>query len=160
MYDHTKDRMQTIQTAVETGRKRLEAIKAQLTDTPDPYLTTQLQRAGYSLDDVKMFFRMLEEQRMPPRSAAEEARILDHAQFAVEGIALPQVKAIEDLILVPGSARPSWSAQKVTQRSPSVHCRFQASDAHLAQVPPRNLASTRRTEFIRYFRTQLQKERN
>jgi hypothetical protein len=35
---------------------------------------------------------------MRPRTLAEESRVLDHAEFVLERIAAPQLKAIQDMV--------------------------------------------------------------
>jgi hypothetical protein len=97
MHNQTTDRLQKIRDDVNEGKMRLVNAAESFRD-PDPYVSNQLRRAGDALNDMDLYFRMLDEKRTPPRSAAEEARILDHAQFMLQYIALPQVKAIEDLL--------------------------------------------------------------
>jgi hypothetical protein len=58
-----------------------------------------LQQASNWLDDVEtLFLGILKQDRMPPRSAAEESRVLDHAEFFLHRIAMPQLKAIQEMV--------------------------------------------------------------
>jgi hypothetical protein len=45
-----------------------------------------------------LFLGILKEERTPPRSLSEESRVLDHAEFLLERIAIPQLKAIQDMV--------------------------------------------------------------
>jgi hypothetical protein len=65
MHDETKARMQTIQTAVDAAKARLEDLKAKLSHNKDENINDRLRRAAHPFADVEMFFRQVEEKRMP-----------------------------------------------------------------------------------------------
>jgi len=52
-----------------------------------------------AFDDLEAsFVGILKTDRTPPRTVAEESRVLDHAEFVLERIAVPQLKAIQDMV--------------------------------------------------------------
>ncbi len=72
-------------------------LKAQLAGNKDKYVNQLLQQALNAFDDVEVsFVGILKDDQKPPRTLDEESRVLDHAEFVLERIAVPQLKAIQD----------------------------------------------------------------
>jgi len=98
MQSETIERMGRIRSRGEAGKAALAELKAQLADNNDKYIKEQVQRVANSFNDVEDFLAILNDERMPPRTSSEESRVLDHAEFFLEKITLPQLKAVQDLI--------------------------------------------------------------
>jgi len=99
MHTETTERVQAIQSEVLARKASLAELKVQLADDPDKYVKELLQQASNQFDDVEvLFLGILRDERVPPRTLAEESRVLDRAEFFLQRIAVPQLKAIQDMI--------------------------------------------------------------
>jgi hypothetical protein len=96
MYGETNDRIQRIQSKILAGKASISDLKSQITDNNVKRL---LQQASNWFDDVAvLFLRELQHERIPPRTLAEESKWLDHAEFFLERVAVPQLQAVKDMI--------------------------------------------------------------
>jgi hypothetical protein len=96
MHSQTNDRIQRIQSKVQAGRASISDLGAQITDN---YVKQMLQRASNWFDDVDVYFLgNIRDERTPGRTVAEESMWLDHAEFVLERIAFPQLKAVQDMV--------------------------------------------------------------
>ena len=99
MHSETNERLQIIRSEVAGGKTSISDLKTRLADNADRYINHVLQQGSNSFDDVELLFLgILKEERTPPRSLSEESRVLDHAEFLLERIAIPQLKAIQDMV--------------------------------------------------------------
>ena len=58
-----------------------------------------LLQASNSFDDVEVsFLGILRQERIPPRTLAEESWVLDQAEFVLERISISQLKVIQDMV--------------------------------------------------------------
>jgi hypothetical protein len=65
----------------------------------DKYVNQLLQHTLIAFDDVEVaFIGILKDDRMPPRTCAEESRVLDHTEFVLEQVAVPQLTAIQEMV--------------------------------------------------------------
>jgi hypothetical protein len=94
MHNETNECVQRLRSKVLTGIASLGELEAQLAGNADKYLNQLLQQASNWFDDVEVRLGILKDNRMPPRNVAEELRVLDHAEFFLERVAEPQLKAI------------------------------------------------------------------
>jgi hypothetical protein len=91
--------MEGIRSRVLAGMASISDLKAQLAGNRDKYVNQLLQQTLNAFDDVEvLFIGILRDDRMPPRTLAEESRVLDHAEFVLERIAAPLLKAIQDMV--------------------------------------------------------------
>jgi hypothetical protein len=96
MHSETNDRIKRIQSKVLAGKASISDLNAQITDS---YVKEMLQRASNWFDDVEVhFLRSIQHERTPLRTLAEESIWLDHAEFILERIAVPQLKAVRDMV--------------------------------------------------------------
>ena len=99
MHSDTNERMEGIRSRVLTGLASISDLKGQLAGKADKYMNQLLQHTLNAFDDVEVvFIGILNKDRMPPRTRAEESRVLDHAEFLLERIAVPQLKAIQEMV--------------------------------------------------------------
>jgi hypothetical protein len=99
MHNETNERVQRIRSRVLAEKAALAELKAQLADNTDKYVKQLLQQASNGFDDVEvLFLGILQDERIPPRTPAEESRVLDHAEFFLERVAVPLLKAIQDMV--------------------------------------------------------------
>ncbi len=96
MHSETNDRAQRIRSKVLAGKASISDLNAQITDN---YVKQLLQQASNWFDDVEVhFLGNLQHERIPPRTLAEESRWLDYAEFFLERVAVPQLKAVQDMV--------------------------------------------------------------
>ena len=99
MHSDTNERMEGIRSRVLAGMASISDLKGQLAGKADKYVNQLLQQASNAFDDVEVsFIGILKTDRMAPRTRAEESRVLDHAEFVLDRIAVPQLKAIQDMV--------------------------------------------------------------
>ncbi len=99
MRTETYDRVQSIRSKVLAGKASISDLNAQLADNTDNYVKQLLRQGSNWLDHVEaLFLGSLQHERKPPRTLAEESRLLDHAGFFLEKIALPRLKAVQDMV--------------------------------------------------------------
>ena len=95
MHSETNDRIQIIRSKVLAGKASISDLNAQVTDN---YVKQLLQQASNWFDDVEVqFLRNLQHDPIPPRTVAEESIWLDHAEFFLERVAVPHLKAVQDM---------------------------------------------------------------
>jgi hypothetical protein len=81
------------------GKASISGLKAQLAGNTDKYVNQLLQLASNWFDDVEvLWLGILKDERTPPRTLAEESRVLDYTEFFLERFAVPQLKAIQDMV--------------------------------------------------------------
>jgi len=96
MHSETRERVERIRAKALAGKASVSDLNAQITDA---YVKQLLKLASNWFDDVEVFWiGTLQRDRMPPRSLAEESRWLDQAEFFLESIARPQLKAVQDMV--------------------------------------------------------------
>ena len=99
MHSETNERIQGIRSRVVAGKAEISGLKAQLEGNTDRYVNQLLQQASNWFDDVEvLWLGILKDERTPPRTVAEESRVLDYAEFFLERIAGPQLRAIQDIV--------------------------------------------------------------
>ncbi len=99
MHSQTAARVEKIKSRVLEGRTSLSQLKAQLSHNTDKHVNELLRQTAYWFDDVKSSFlgMMVKEQR-PPRTLEDESYLLNQAEFFLERVVEPQLKAIQDMV--------------------------------------------------------------
>jgi len=99
MRPETEKQVESLRQAVKAANEELNHVKTTLAGNDDKYINGLIRQASFWLDDVETFFiGMLREERMPPRTLAEESTIVSNAARHFDTVALPLVKNIRDLV--------------------------------------------------------------
>jgi hypothetical protein len=99
MHTETNERMERIRSDVRAGQAALSDLKTQLAANTDKYVNQILQLASNWFDDVEtLFLGMLKQEQTPPRTLAEESRVLGSAEYFLHRMAIPQLKAIQKMV--------------------------------------------------------------
>jgi hypothetical protein len=95
MQPETERHVEELRKRTDDAKEELAEAKALFGDNDDKYLHSQIHHASLMLGDVEtMFLAALAQQRMPPRTPAEESAILSRTEFHLNEIALPLVRII------------------------------------------------------------------
>jgi hypothetical protein len=98
MHSETNDRIQRIRSRVLAERASISGLKTQLTGNTDKYVNEQLNLTSNWFDDVEVGFLGIFRDDPRPRTLAEESWVLDQTEFFLERVAIPQLKAIQEMV--------------------------------------------------------------
>lgn len=99
MHQETAERLQRIRSKIQEGRAALAKLKVQLADNTDKQVNQLVQQASSRFDDIGVFFLgILKDERVPPRTLADESRVLDEAESFLERVAVEQLKTLQDMV--------------------------------------------------------------
>jgi uncharacterized coiled-coil protein SlyX len=99
MHKQTAERIERLRSRASIAEASLSDLKEQLAANQDEWVNAQLKLAEGTLTDVEAFFiGTLKREEHPPRTLAQEAYILNHAEYHLEKVVLPQIKAIKDMV--------------------------------------------------------------
>lgn len=95
MLPETEAQVKAIREVIKRSKEELDQAKIRFGQNDDKYLAEQMKYAFFWLDDVELHLGILSEDRMPPRTLAEESSILVGARAQLEtGVA--QAKKVVD----------------------------------------------------------------
>jgi hypothetical protein len=99
MHIKTIERLEQVKIRVLRSKDSLSKLKALLSKNHDTYINELLRQASYWFDDMETdYFAMLAKEQNPPRTLQQEFFILNHAEFFLERVAIPQLKALQDMV--------------------------------------------------------------
>jgi hypothetical protein len=97
MLPETELRVKALRGDASTIRMKLEHAKSLFGDNKDEYLRTTVQTAFHWLNDVETYFiRVLTDERVPPRTLAEETSIVSGAVLHLHKVVLPLINTIHE----------------------------------------------------------------
>jgi hypothetical protein len=95
MQAETERHVEKLRKRTNDAKEELAQAKALFGDNDDKYLHSQIHRTSLMLDDVEtIFLALFAQERMPPRTFAEESAVLSMAEFHLNEMALPLVRII------------------------------------------------------------------
>ena len=99
MHSEMGEHMERIHSKVQIEKSMLSDLKAQLASNTDRYVNQLLRQASNWLNEVEvLYLGILKDERFPPRTLAEETRILDQADFLLEKVTIPQLRTIQEMV--------------------------------------------------------------